>query len=94
MSEQKQITITADGGNITISPTSVLVNLGDTVTWNVMAESFLLTFADGQAFDRTQIDAETPPVTARKRGVFHYSVALAIGKRVFADAGCPTVIIR
>jgi plastocyanin len=97
----KRITIRIDGDDITVSPTATHVDKGNKVTFqldDVHGDgSFLITFPDGEAFNRTQLrgkEREVVTVPASKKGVFHYQVAIFVDGRIYADSGCPTIIIR
>lgn len=92
----RQIEISVEKGEITVRPTAARLVLGeDTLQWVLLgAKSFLLTFADGEALDETEI-RDGRVVTPRKKGIFHYQVAVCGSDGlIYLDASCPTVVIR
>jgi plastocyanin len=105
------ISITVDeNGNITVSPTAVVVKVGQRVDWtfaDARAKAMMLVFYEGNPITKPILRAkgkERATDRAANRGIYHYQVVVArAGASVdgreteidlFADTGCPTIIVE
>lgn len=95
----KTVHIRVDGEDITVDPTATHLDVGQDVEWHLEGEqgTMLLTFVDGEAVGETKLRAAPGRAArgkGRKKGVFHYQVAIYTGEELHVDVGCPTIIIR
>ncbi len=100
------VTITADKHGITVSPTAVEVCVGQHVEWRAHGfQALRLVFYEGNPINNPVLDGvDSAHGFAANIGIFHYQVILAkgealeagkgVGVKLFADTGCPTIIIR
>lgn len=95
-----------EGGNITVSPTSLVVKVGQPVEWAAPGfKAMLLVFYEGNPIDAPVLRSKGGAKAAgraRNRGIYHYQVVVAkVGPGgvesdlcLYADTGCPTIIIQ
>ena len=97
------IEVDPTNGNFTYHPALKHVGLPPApVSWNCDAFPFTVSFAEATPFDVVTIQSgnESPFETTQPNyrsgvapGTYHYVVAVAVGGKVYVDAGCPGVEI-
>jgi plastocyanin len=109
--EPVTVSITVDkNGNITVSPTAVVVRVGQRVVWtfaDARAKAMMLVFYEGNPITRPILRAkgsEKATAEAAHQGIYHYQVVVARAGAsleghdpeidLFADTGCPTIIVE
>jgi hypothetical protein len=84
--------------NFTYTPAVYHTRPGTPIAWRANG-TFLVQFTSGTPLDTVgiggaaDIAVETCVRPDAPKGVYHYSVAVAIGQDIFMDAGCPTIVI-
>jgi hypothetical protein len=101
-----EITIEPNSRGVTVRPTSAHFAPGEQISWVApRSTSLLVVFRDGKAVLRAKESgglvevrasdgAETRPVIAGAPGIYQYQVVLAEGGVLYADVGCPSIIIE
>lgn len=84
-------------GNITYEPAVCHLTQGDTIVWHANG-NLAIQFQGQSPIGKIRLQ-EPHELVAKLRadappGAYHYAVAVAVGSKVFLDAGCPTIIIR
>ena len=94
------VTITVDyEGNFSYEKGVLRVKAGDSVCWICPSGNFAVSF-ERSPFEDVHISGEQGARSAALTvedvpyGSYHYAVAVALGPRIWINAGCPEIIVR
>ncbi len=94
-----RIEVDAETGDFTYIPSVCHVSPNGRISW-VANGDWAVMFTDRTPLNTAEIRGRagklSPPARVSRdaaKGPYHYAVAVAVGNRVFLDAGCPTIVI-
>jgi len=93
-----RIEVDAETGDFTYIPSVCHVSPNGRISW-VANGDWAVVFTGKTPLNTAEIHGRAGKVSPFRvsrgaaEGIYHYAVAVALGNRVFLDAGCPTIVI-
>ena len=94
-----EIKVDSETGDFTYTRSVCHASPSDPISW-VANGDWAVMFTGQTPLNTAEIRGRagrvSPPARVSReaaKGLYHYAVAVAVGTRVFLDAGCPTIVI-